>query len=69
MKLMKGNVEVCGDVAYVAQQAWIINATVKENIVFGYRWDEERYRSIIEACKLVSDLEMLPSGDETEVRL
>ncbi|XP_064638747.1 ATP-binding cassette sub-family C member 5-like isoform X2 [Lineus longissimus] len=67
MKLMSGTIKVCGDVAYVAQQAWIFNATVKENIVYGYSWDEVRYQKILEACKLVSDLEMLPSGDETEI--
>jgi ABC-type transport system involved in cytochrome bd biosynthesis fused ATPase/permease subunit len=56
-----------GSVAYVAQQAWIQNASVRDNILFGKPFDEEKYNSILEACALLPDLEILPAGDATEI--
>ena len=63
----QGEVEVHGNVAYVAQQPWILNATVKENIVFGYRYDSHFYEQTIKACALLDDFTQLPDGDETVV--
>lgn len=63
----KGEVTVHGSVAYVAQQSWVMNATVKENIVFGRRWDAAFYEKTIKACALIEDFTQLPDGDETEV--
>jgi ABC-type multidrug transport system fused ATPase/permease subunit len=62
-----GGVEVRGDIAYVAQQAWVMNASVKENIVFGHRWDPSFYDQTVRACALLEDFESLPDGDRTEV--
>lgn len=64
---VKGDVTVHGNVAYVAQQTWIMNATVKENIVFGYRYDSNFYDKTVRACALVDDFNVLPDGDETVV--
>lgn len=64
---IKGTVTVHGNVAYVAQQNWIMNATVKENIVFGYRYDSNFYEKTVNACALVDDFLALPDGDETVV--
>jgi len=54
-------------VAYCAQQAWLINGTIKENIIFASKWDARRYKSVIEACSLERDLEILDGGDQTLV--
>ena len=54
-------------VAYCAQQAWLVNADIKHNIVFASPWDEKRYESVIEACALRRDLEVLEAGDQTLV--
>jgi ABC-type multidrug transport system fused ATPase/permease subunit len=54
-------------VAYCAQQAWLVNGTVKENIVFASEWDAKRYNDVIAACSLKRDLEILDGGDETIV--
>ena len=62
-----GDVTVHGTTAYVPQQAWVMNASVKENIVFGHRWDPSFYDRTLHACALVEDLKTLPDGDETEV--
>ena len=64
---IEGRVVVRGSVAYVAQQSWVMNASVKENIVFGHRWDPSFYDSTIKACALADDFKTLPDGDKTEV--
>ncbi|KAK2749837.1 hypothetical protein FQN57_005251 [Myotisia sp. PD_48] len=64
---INGEVVVKGRIAYVAQQSWIMNASVRENIVFGHRWDPHFYELTIEACALLSDFQTLPDGDQTEV--
>jgi len=64
---IKGEVEVHGTIAYVAQQPWILNATVKENIIFGYRYDSHFYEETVRACALLDDFTQLPDGDETVV--
>jgi len=56
-----------GSVAYVSQQAWIQNATLQDNILFGKSIDHTSYQRIIEACALKPDLAMLPAGDQTEI--
>ncbi|XP_053533876.1 multidrug resistance-associated protein 1 isoform X3 [Ictalurus punctatus] len=67
MEKKSGNVTVKGSVAYVPQQAWIQNATLRENIVFGQQTKESYYRRVLEACALLPDLEILPGGDDTEI--
>lgn len=49
------------------QQAWIQNATLKDNILFGQALNEEKYQNALEACALKTDLEVLPGGDQTEI--
>lgn len=67
MECDSGRVLVGGKVAYAAQQAWIVNATVKENVLFGQKFDEEKWSKAIDACCLTSDLAILPAGEETEI--
>ncbi|KAG0272579.1 hypothetical protein BGZ96_005261, partial [Linnemannia gamsii] len=67
MYKLKGQVELHGRVAYVPQQAWICNATLKENILFGNEYDEAKYRHVLFACGLEPDIAMLPGGDMTEI--
>ncbi len=62
-----GEVVVHGATAYVAQSPWVMNASVKENIIFGHRWDPHFYQRTIQACAFVEDLKTLPDGDQTEV--
>ncbi|KAJ1857156.1 hypothetical protein GGF49_002084 [Coemansia sp. RSA 1853] len=62
-----GSVRVRGSIAYVPQQAWIMNATLRDNILFGSRFDQEFYDRVVDACALRPDLDMLPGGDMTEI--
>lgn len=54
-------------VAYCPQQPWIMNASIKENIVFGYKFDENIYQATLKACQLERDLEIWADGDGTVV--
>ena len=54
-------------VAYAPQQAWIMNATLRDNILFSKSFREERYQELVEACALIADFKVLPGGDETEI--
>ncbi|KAJ7916824.1 multidrug resistance-associated ABC transporter [Mycena leptocephala] len=56
-----------GICAYVPQAAWLQNASIKDNILFNLPYDEERYKLTLEVCALVSDLEILEDGDESEI--
>ncbi|CAJ1076635.1 multidrug resistance-associated protein 1 [Xyrichtys novacula] len=67
MDKLEGSVSVKGSVAYVPQQAWIQNSTLKDNIMFGQERREAWYQQVVEACALRPDLEILPAGDETEI--
>ncbi|XP_069809503.1 ATP-binding cassette sub-family C member 3 isoform X2 [Dendropsophus ebraccatus] len=67
MEKLEGEVSVRGSVAYVPQQAWIQNSTLKDNILFGRAESEKNYKKVLEACALVTDLEVLPGGDQTEI--
>uniref|UniRef100_A0AAY4DK72 ATP-binding cassette sub-family C member 5 n=1 Tax=Denticeps clupeoides TaxID=299321 RepID=A0AAY4DK72_9TELE len=67
MTLVEGSVAVSGGFAYVAQQAWIFNDSLRENILFGKEFNEEKYRAVVEACCLNPDIAELPYGDMTEV--
>jgi ABC-type multidrug transport system fused ATPase/permease subunit len=53
--------------AFSSQSAWIMNATIKENILFGSEYDEERYVQVLQACALLPDLQSIPGGDMTEI--
>ncbi|XP_029311727.1 canalicular multispecific organic anion transporter 2 isoform X4 [Cottoperca gobio] len=64
---LEGEVSIRGSVAYVPQQAWIQNATLRDNILFGKLYNEQKYRCVLEACALTPDLEVLPGGDMTEI--
>ncbi|XP_009877002.1 PREDICTED: canalicular multispecific organic anion transporter 1 [Apaloderma vittatum] len=67
MENIKGHINIQGSLAYVPQQAWIQNATLKDNILFGSELDEAKYQQVIKACALLPDLELLPAGDQTEI--
>ncbi|XP_061690972.1 ATP-binding cassette sub-family C member 5 isoform X1 [Syngnathoides biaculeatus] len=67
MTLLEGNVAASGGFAFVSQQAWILNESLKENILFGKDFEQDKYNAILEACCLVPDLTELPYGDMTEI--
>ncbi|CCE80487.1 Piso0_003604 [Millerozyma farinosa CBS 7064] len=64
---LEGEVTLRGKVAYVSQIPWIMNGTIRENILFGHKYDAEFYQHTIKACALNVDLKILPKGDKTQV--
>lgn len=69
MEYVSGSVKIqeTSSIAYVAQQAWIQNAKLRDNILFGQKYVKSQYQSIIEMCALKPDIAILPGGDETEI--
>ncbi|RHZ09319.1 hypothetical protein DYB31_002623 [Aphanomyces astaci] len=62
-----GSVGVSGRVAFFAQQPWIQNLTIRENILFGLPYDRVKYNNVLEACALAKDLTLFAAGDRTEI--
>ncbi|XP_039881104.1 ATP-binding cassette sub-family C member 8 isoform X2 [Simochromis diagramma] len=63
----EGDIRKRGPVAYASQKAWLLNATVVENITFEMPMIKSRYKAVIEACSLQPDIDILPQGDQTEI--
>ncbi|XP_033249469.1 ATP-binding cassette sub-family C member Sur isoform X2 [Drosophila miranda] len=67
MPLLAGNMfwhKTC-TISYVSQQPWLLNDTIRENILFGESFRPSRYDFVIEACALKPDIEIMPKGDFT----
>ncbi|SPR01691.1 unnamed protein product (mitochondrion) [Plasmodiophora brassicae] len=62
-----GAVRVVGRTSFCPQEAWLINASIQDNILFGTPMDRERYDKVIEVCCLGRDLSLFPDGDQTLV--
>ena len=60
-------IHIKGKIGYVSQIPWIQNETIKNNILFFKKYDEERYQKVLEKCQLKYDLDILEGGDLTEI--
>lgn len=67
MRKTSGEVILGASRAFCPQYAWIQNASVRKNILFGKDMNREWYKQVIQACALQPDLDMLPEGDATEI--
>ncbi|KZP16437.1 ABC protein [Athelia psychrophila] len=67
MRRSAGHVSFGGRVSYCSQTAWIQNATLRNNILFGQPFEEDRYWQAVENACLLPDLDVLPDGDGTEI--
>ena len=56
-----------GKISYAPQKAWIFNDTVRNNIIFHKKFDEQKYNKIIDICQLEPDFDLLKSGDLTQI--
>jgi ATP-binding cassette subfamily C (CFTR/MRP) protein 1 len=66
-KFNEGKFNQYGSIAYMSQQAWIQNASVKDNILFNKKYNDSEYSNVIQACSLKNDLKKMPAGDLTEI--
>ncbi|EOD27669.1 hypothetical protein EMIHUDRAFT_426930 [Emiliania huxleyi CCMP1516] len=62
-----GTVVCSGRISYCPQRAFVMNATLRDNILFGSPYEASRYRAVLQACALEPDLKLLPAGDRTEI--
>ncbi|KNE58867.1 hypothetical protein AMAG_04404 [Allomyces macrogynus ATCC 38327] len=67
MDRLDGHVTVRGTIAYVAQQPWIQQMSVRDNILFGRAFDQAQYDTVLDACALTADIARMPRGDLTLV--
>ncbi|XP_063238702.1 ATP-binding cassette sub-family C member 5-like isoform X1 [Bacillus rossius redtenbacheri] len=67
MRIAGGHVARDGLCGYVSQEPWILNATLKDNILFGEKFRAKRYYDVLYSCCLTEDINSLPGGDETEI--
>ncbi|KAJ3122380.1 hypothetical protein HK100_012023 [Physocladia obscura] len=67
MKIVSGKVTFSGTRSYAAQTAWIQNATIKENIVFGQPFDKQKYLHALVDSALLPDMKVLPDADHTSI--
>ncbi|KAF9127473.1 hypothetical protein BGW39_005840 [Mortierella sp. 14UC] len=54
-------------IAYATQKAWLLNESIRNNILFGSGFEQTRYEQVVGMCALRRDFEILENGDETEI--
>lgn len=69
MYLRSGSIKIAGDnsIAYCEQRPWIINATVKDNILFNKEYDEAKFQSALYQASMLDDIKILTDGIYTEI--
>uniref|UniRef100_A0A158Q5Q4 Multidrug resistance-associated protein lethal(2)03659 n=1 Tax=Dracunculus medinensis TaxID=318479 RepID=A0A158Q5Q4_DRAME len=62
-KCVSGKMRTNGRIAFVSQDAWIFSGSIRENILFGFPYEKERYEKTLQLCALNEDLAQMPNGD------
>lgn len=64
---VNGKMEKNGKIGFIPQNSFLLNASLRDNILFGLPYDEQKYKNILKICELAPDIKMLPAGDKTEI--
>lgn len=67
LPVSKGTKDVVGRISYASQEPWLFAGTIKQNILFGEKWNSKKYERVLQACALERDLNLLPYGDRSIV--
>jgi len=65
--ILRGYIKIHSSVAYVPQEAWILNGSLRDNILFGKPYIPKFYEKVIYAAGLVEDISRMPAGDLTQI--
>lgn len=65
LRLLSGSCQLAGDAAFVPQQAWLTNGSIRSNILLGQEVDQQRYQAALAACGLDADIAHMAAGDLT----
>lgn len=67
MVRQQGDYRKNGQIAYISQESFLQNDSVRENIVFGKKYSKSRFEKTLKICEMETDIDMLDKGDLTEV--
>jgi ATP-binding cassette subfamily C (CFTR/MRP) protein 4 len=67
LPIESGRLKIDGRIAYAPQESWAFIASVRQNILFGAEFDEEKYNKVVHVCALERDFKLFPYGDKTLV--
>ena len=67
LPLCAGQISFYGKVAYVPQIPWVFSGTIRENILFGLPFNQEKFLKVVHVCGLTKDLAVFSNGDMTEI--
>jgi ATP-binding cassette subfamily C (CFTR/MRP) protein 1 len=62
-----GSASMRGSVSFCDQKPWIMNDTLRGNVLFGLDFDEARFDQCLHAACLEDDIASLPGGEHTEI--
>jgi len=66
-KTKNSELVIAGSLALAGENPWILNKTLRDNILFGKEFDQSRYEAVIKCTCLDQDIHILPKGDQTEI--
>lgn len=67
LTLDSGTLTICGTISFSAQEPWLFEGSVRDNIVFVDEYDEQRYNDVVHVCALERDFKLMPLKDSTIV--
>ncbi len=65
--MSKGKCYIQGRISYASQEAWIFAGNVRQNILFGREFNEDKYKGVVKAAALEDDFKQFEFGDQTIV--